>query len=80
MWVIAVHGHSSGWVRNLSAQPAVRVKHRGRWYDGTAAVHAMDPAVVARFNSYARQGPRTLGIDPLLVRVDLRVTGGTGRA
>jgi hypothetical protein len=31
----------------------------------------LDPETLKRFNLYARSGPRTLGIDPLLVRVDL---------
>jgi hypothetical protein len=31
----------------------------------------MEPAIVERFNAYARSGPKTLGWDPLLVRIEL---------
>jgi hypothetical protein len=30
-----------------------------------------DPAVLRRFSLYARLGPRTIGIDPALVRIEL---------
>jgi hypothetical protein len=43
----------------------------GRWHDAYATVHDYDEATVRRFNRYARSGPRTLGIDPALVRVEL---------
>ncbi len=29
-------------------------------------------SIARRFNGYARSGPRMLGIDPVLVRVELR--------
>jgi deazaflavin-dependent oxidoreductase (nitroreductase family) len=69
MWLIAVHGRTSGWVRNLEASPSVRLKHRGRWRDGTATIHAMDAVPLERFSAYARSGPRLIGRDPLLIRV-----------
>ena len=31
----------------------------------------LDEQVLRRFNTYARTGPRTMGIEPKLVRVDL---------
>jgi deazaflavin-dependent oxidoreductase (nitroreductase family) len=71
-WLIAVHGRKSAWVRNLEATPEVRVKLGGRWRSARASVMPVyDPAVVSRFNAYARSGPRTLGIDPALIRLDL---------
>jgi deazaflavin-dependent oxidoreductase (nitroreductase family) len=69
MWLIAVHGRHSGWVRNLETTPQVRIKHRGRWRAGTATTHPVDAVQLTRFNAYARSGPRFLGNDPLLVRV-----------
>lgn len=69
MWLIAVHGRQAGWVRNLEATAAVRIKHRGRWRVATATTHPMDAVPLERFNAYARSGPRLLGADPLLVRV-----------
>jgi deazaflavin-dependent oxidoreductase (nitroreductase family) len=70
-WLIAVHGRHSAWVKNLEAEPRVRLRLRGRWRDGTAAVVPWDPEVAKRFNLYARTGPATIGIDPAMVRVDL---------
>ena len=72
VWLAAVHGRHSQWVRNLEATPEVRIKLRGRWNPGHATVHEYDEATARRFNPYARSGPRTLGIDPALVRVELR--------
>ena len=68
MLLIAVHGRC-GWVRNIEAQPAVRLRHRGRLYDSTATVEAFDADLARRFNLYARSGPRIAGIDPVIVRV-----------
>jgi hypothetical protein len=59
-------------VRNIEASPDVRVKLSGRWHAGRATVHDYDEAMGRRFNPYARGGPRMLGIDPVLVRVQLR--------
>jgi deazaflavin-dependent oxidoreductase (nitroreductase family) len=70
-WLIAVHGRHASFVRNIVADSAVRLKIRGRWQDGVASVEPLDPAVLRRFNPYARMGPRTMGIDAALVRVDL---------
>jgi hypothetical protein len=70
-WVIAVHGRHSGFVRNIEADPNVRLRLRGRWRKGTATAGPMDQAVVTRFSRYGQAGPRTLGWDPLLVRIDL---------
>lgn len=70
-WIVAVHGAHAGFVRNIQKDPRVRMQMSGRWHEGTATVGPMDPEVVNRFNLYARSGPRTLGIDPALVRIDL---------
>jgi deazaflavin-dependent oxidoreductase (nitroreductase family) len=72
-WVIAVHGRHSGFVKNLEANPEVRFRLKGRWHNATASVHPMDPEIVSRFSTYARSGPKTVGIDPALVRIELKV-------
>jgi deazaflavin-dependent oxidoreductase (nitroreductase family) len=72
VWVNSVHGRYAHWVCNLEATPEVRIKLSGRWHNAYATVHEYDEAVVRRFNLYARSGPRTLGIDPVLVRIELR--------
>ena len=71
LWLVSVHGRRANFVKNLVRQPAVRVKHRRRWLRGRATVEPLDAARLRQFNLYARSGPRTLGIDPVLVRVDL---------
>ena len=72
LWLAAVHGRRSAWVRNLEAKPDVRIKLSGRWHHARATVHDYEEAIARRFNLYARGGPRTLGIDPALVRIELR--------
>ena len=70
-WLIAVRGTHAGFAHNIAADPRVRLKMRGRWRSGTAALVPYDAALVGRFNLYARMGPRTVGFEPALVRVDL---------
>jgi deazaflavin-dependent oxidoreductase (nitroreductase family) len=72
LWLNSVHGRHASWVGNLEATPEVRIRISGRWHHARATVHEYDEATVRRFNLYARSGPRTLGIDPVLVRVELR--------
>ena len=71
-WLIAVHGRHSAWVKNLIADPSVRLRVRGHWRTGTAAIVEFDEEIASRFSLYAQSGPRLAGIDPLLVRVDPR--------
>jgi hypothetical protein len=70
MWLIAVHGRSSGWVVNAEAGAGVRIQHRGRWRHARAEVLPWDPDLVRSFNAYARSGPGLLGKNPLLVRLN----------
>jgi deazaflavin-dependent oxidoreductase (nitroreductase family) len=79
LWVIAVHGPHAGFARNIAASPDVRVRMRGRWYAGRATLEPLDPAILRRFNAYARLGPRTVGIDPALVRIELGEQGAPAR-
>lgn len=72
LWLIAVHGRRSFWVKNLEEQPSVRVRMRGRWRSGTASVHPYDEEFARRFNRYARSGPRMVGIEPAFVRIVLQ--------
>ena len=39
-WLVAQRGRSAGWVRNIEANPRVRVKVHGKWRAGTA--HILD--------------------------------------
>ncbi len=71
LWLIAVHGRRSEWVKNAEQTPAVRVRFGVRWHEGIASVHPYDTEIARRFNRYARSGPKTMGIEPLMVRIDL---------
>ncbi|MGW0705747.1 nitroreductase/quinone reductase family protein [Streptomyces sp. NPDC002643] len=75
-WLVSEFGEQSQYVRNIRANPEVRVRLRGRWHEGTA--HPMpedDPIArlrsLPRFNSAA---VRLLGSASglMTVRVDLR--------
>ncbi len=73
-WIVAEHGRRAAYVRNIEADPRVRVKARGRWREGVA--HLMpgdDPRerqrrIGLRFNAAV---VRVMGTDLLTVRVDL---------
>ncbi|MFB7222542.1 nitroreductase/quinone reductase family protein [Streptomyces sp. NPDC056227] len=73
-WLVSEYGDKSQYVRNIRANPEVRVRIGGRWHAGTAhPVPQDDPrarlTTLPRFNSAA---VRALGTDLLSVRVDLR--------
>ncbi|WP_034267471.1 nitroreductase/quinone reductase family protein [Haloechinothrix halophila] len=78
-WIVAEHGRRSAYVRNIEANPRVRVRVRGRWRSGTAHVLADDNPrerqrklgqlrLSARLNAAA---VRSLGTDLLTIRIDL---------
>lgn len=72
-WLVSEFGERSQYVRNIKADPRVRVRIRGRWHTGTA--HLLpDDDPVARLRRLPRVnsvGVRALGTDLLTVRVDL---------
>jgi deazaflavin-dependent oxidoreductase (nitroreductase family) len=72
-WLVSEFGERSQYVRNIKADPRVRVRIRGRWHTGTARLLPDDDPVarlrrLPRFNS---AGVRVFGADLLTVRVDL---------
>ena len=73
-WIVAEHGRRAAYVRNLEADPRVRVKVRGRWREGVAHVMPDDDPRVRqrkiglRFNAAV---VRAMGTDLLTIRVDL---------
>jgi deazaflavin-dependent oxidoreductase (nitroreductase family) len=72
-WIVAEMGRKAGYVRNIEADPRVRIRVRGRWRSGTAQVLDGEDARV-RLRSISRlnaRGVRALGTDLLVVRVDL---------
>ncbi len=73
-WLVAAHGRQADYVRNLLAQPRVRVKIGGVWRAGTAVVLAGDdPVARSRTLPYQWDAAlgRAMGTAPLTVRIDL---------
>ncbi|MFI5676697.1 nitroreductase/quinone reductase family protein [Streptomyces cellulosae] len=72
-WLVSEFGERSQYVRNIKADPRVRVRIRGRWHTGTAQL-LPDDDPVARLRLLPRSNSaavRMLGTDLLTVRVDL---------
>ena len=72
-WFVSEFGDKSQYVKNIKANPAVRIRLRGKWHSGTAhLVPDDDPherlRSLPQFNSF---GVRTFGTNLLTIRVDL---------
>lgn len=72
-WLVSEFGERSQYVRNIKADPRVRVRLRGRWHTGTA--HLLpDDDPIARLRALPRMNStavRAMGSGLLTVRVDL---------
>ncbi|UIX33291.1 nitroreductase family deazaflavin-dependent oxidoreductase [Streptomyces sp. GQFP] len=72
-WLVSEFGEKSQYVRNIKANPKVRVRVGGRWHSGTA--HLLpDDDPLARLRTLPKvnsTGVRTMGTNLLTVRVDL---------
>ncbi|HEY6692718.1 MAG TPA: nitroreductase/quinone reductase family protein [Solirubrobacteraceae bacterium] len=72
-WIVAEHGRKAAYVRNIQADPSVRIKIGHRWRTGTA--HIMpddDPRARQRGMPAATAAVvRLMGTDLLTVRIDL---------
>src|SRR3954447_4462556 len=73
-WIVTEHGWSADYVKNIQADPHVRVKTRGRWRSGTARILADDDALT-RLRWLGRPVNDTMlrlvGTEQLTIRVDL---------
>ena len=72
-WMVSEHGEHADYVRNIKANPAVRVRVGGRWRNGTAHLLPDDDSRL-RLRSLPRlnsAGVRAMGTDLLTIRVDL---------
>ncbi|TVT32477.1 nitroreductase family deazaflavin-dependent oxidoreductase [Amycolatopsis rhizosphaerae] len=72
-WFVSEHGDRSQYVRNIRAQPRVRVRIAGRWHAGTAELLRQDDSR-ARLDKLPKMNSaavRAVGTDLLTVRVDL---------
>jgi deazaflavin-dependent oxidoreductase (nitroreductase family) len=74
LWVVAEHGRRAGYVRNIEADPHVRVKIGRRWREGTAHVLPDDDPLERQRrmpNKLNSASVRVMGSDLLTVRIDL---------
>jgi deazaflavin-dependent oxidoreductase (nitroreductase family) len=72
-WMVSEHGEHSDYVRNIKANPAVRVRIGGRWRSGTAHL-VPDDDPLRRLGNLPRLNSavvRLMGSDLLTIRVDL---------
>lgn len=73
-WLVAAHGTQSDYVRNLQAEPRVRVKVGREWRSGTAVV-LLDDDPVARSRTLPYRWDAAIGrlmaSTPLTIRIDL---------
>jgi deazaflavin-dependent oxidoreductase (nitroreductase family) len=80
-WLVAAHGTQADYVRNLQADPRVRVKADGVWRAGTAVVMADDDPR-ARSRTLPHQWDAAIGrlmaSAPLTIRIDLDPAARTG--
>jgi deazaflavin-dependent oxidoreductase (nitroreductase family) len=72
-WFVSEYGEKSQYVRNIQADPKVRLRIKGHWHTGTAHLVTQDDPrarlkALPRLNS---AGVRALGTDLLTLRVDL---------
>lgn len=83
VWVVAEHGRKADYVRNVEANPRVRVKAKRRWRTGTARL-LLEDDWRARLRTMGDGRPglrmtlvltRKLATEPLTVRIDLDDSG-----
>ena len=72
-WFVSEFGDRSHYVRNIMADPNVRLRLKGRWHRGTAHLLPDDDAqarmqMLPRYNNV---GVRTFGTNLLTIKVDL---------
>lgn len=77
-WVVAEHGRQAGYVRNLEADPNVRVRVGRAWRPARARIVAEDDPQ-ARLDTFSRPSHvaavRRFGTDLMSVRFDLTPPG-----
>ena len=77
-WIVSEHGRGSNYVKNIVADPNVRLRIKGQWRRGIAHLMPDDDArerqrSLGRLNSAM---VRTVGTDLLTVRIDLEPEDG----
>lgn len=73
-WIVTEHGWASSYVKNIQANPRVRVKAGRRWREGTAHI-LPDDDPYQRMKMLGRRANdmtvRLVGTEHLVIRVDL---------
>jgi deazaflavin-dependent oxidoreductase (nitroreductase family) len=73
-WIVTEHGRRAAYVKNIEADPRVRVKVGRRWYEGTAHV-LPDDDPIERMKKLGRPANdsmvRLIGTEHLTIRIDL---------
>jgi deazaflavin-dependent oxidoreductase (nitroreductase family) len=83
LWIVAEHGRRASYVRNIEANPRVRVRIGRRWRSGTARVLHDDDwrerqrRIPNKLNSAL---VRAVGTEHVTVRVDLDPASGAPRS
>jgi deazaflavin-dependent oxidoreductase (nitroreductase family) len=76
-WIVTEHGHHADYVKNIKADPRVRLKIGRRWYSGTAHI-LEDDDPYARLRKLRRPVNDSMllavGTEALTIRVDLDAT------
>jgi len=72
-WIVADHGHDAEYVKNIKANPRVRVRVEGRWRTGTAHVMPDDDPVARQKQLRPLNAAivRVVGTNLLTIRIDL---------
>jgi deazaflavin-dependent oxidoreductase (nitroreductase family) len=79
-WLVSEHGTNCDYVKNLVADPNVRVKVGRQWFSGIATIVEHDDAFARRRRIDRANGPvgradgvifRTLARAPVTIRIDL---------
>jgi deazaflavin-dependent oxidoreductase (nitroreductase family) len=81
-WLVAAHGAQADYVRNLQADPRLRVKICGKWRSGTAVL-LPDDDPIARSRTLPHRWDAAIGrvmaSDPLTIRIDLDPVSEAGQ-
>ena len=77
-WIVTEHGHQANYVRNIEADPHVRVNVGGGWRTGLAQIVDENPEErlqrIVALNRRARSNAqivRRVGTEHLVIRIDL---------
>jgi deazaflavin-dependent oxidoreductase (nitroreductase family) len=70
-WIVSEHGRRSDYVRNIEADPHVRIKRGARWHDGVAHI-VPDEDPRDHLGGVNGLFVRMAGSDLLTIRIDLK--------